>query len=375
MTMTHMKSSLIISSLLFVAVLTGCEGNIDAGKGSADGIRIEIATPSVFGYGSPGTKADGDTRNLSDFAPGLQPRGLEEGSTLWLTYSAQTAGAETPDDPSDDVYSAPELKAYTVRGNSGYTSMYACSFKEITDESGTEMWAIDDTDVSAAPLYLKNGNYRFRMISPAMPIYKDSHVAFVDNGFAFCSSDERYEETSSSTITVEVDDASEVQYIYLKPMIQQTARLRFHLKKGDNVNSLSMMSDGIEISGLQNPVIHDGITGLEYNWSSTDPSDTLVMLRGSKKEVLHIHRNLFHDNPDGSISGETYILPTNAESTDIVMLLNMAVNGVPTQYMTVLNGMIIKHAHSYNLTLTVSMRNNMVVVNWQNTAWTTDIEL
>lgn len=71
MTMTHMKSSLIISSLLFVAVLTGCEGNIDAGKGSADGIRIEIATPSVFGYGSPGTKADGDTRNLSDFAPGL----------------------------------------------------------------------------------------------------------------------------------------------------------------------------------------------------------------------------------------------------------------------------------------------------------------
>ena len=158
-------------------------------------------------------------------------------------------------------------------------------------------------------------------------------------------------------------------------MIQQTARLRFHLKKGDNVNSLSMMSDGIEISGLQNPVIHDGITGLEYNWSSTDPSDTLVMLRGSKKEVLHIHSNLFHDNPDGSISGETYILPTNAESTDIVMLLNMAVNGVPTQYMTVLNGMIIKHAHSYNLTLTVSMRNNMVVVNWQNTAWTTDIEL
>jgi hypothetical protein len=51
----------------------------------------------------------------------------------------------------------------------------------------------------------------------------------------------------------------------------------------------------------------------------------------------------------------------------------MAVNGVPTQYITTLNGMVFEHAKSYNMTFTVGLQNNIVVVNWQNVSWTDEI--
>ena len=76
---------------------------------------------------------------------------------------------------------------------------------------------------------------------------------------------------------------------------------------------------------------------------------------------------------DGDLVGDICILPTDARSNTVTILLNMAVNGVPTQYITTLNGMVFEHAKSYNMTFTVGLQNKIVVVNWQNVSWTDDI--
>jgi hypothetical protein len=133
-----------------------------------------------------------------------------------------------------------------------------------------------------------------------------------------------------------------------------------------------MMGNGVEISGIQDPYMHNP-GGDDFNWSSMDTADTLVMRLGDKRAWVTLPGERFTTNADGDLVGEICILPTDARSNTVSILLNMAVNGVPTQYITTLNGMVFEHAKSYNMTFTVGLQNNIVVVNWQNVSWTDEI--
>lgn len=166
--------------------------------------------------------------------------------------------------------------------------------------------------------------------------------------------------------------ASGVNYISLNPMIQQTARLHFTLKKGANVSSVKMMGKGVEITGIQDPYAH-GDAGNKYNWSSMERGDTLVMRLGDKRAWVNIQANDFIEDSSGNLIGSVCILPTDARSNTVAILFNMSVNGVPTQYITTLNGMVFEHGKSYNMNFTIGLQNNIVVVNWQNVSWTEDI--
>ena len=352
-----MRNIFTFLCLLFLAV--SCIQREPSGVPEDGLVEVHILPPQVFGHQpeSPATKAVGD---IDDRLPSLPMMNLAEGSTLWLTYEHKTA----------DGYDPPVLKSYVVRSaGGGYQALYACAFSQV---DGKLVVNADNASTTATPLYLKHGEtYRFRMISPAMPISQSDLSMHVDNGDSFCSSDQRYTQTSSVDTTI-VAAASGVNYISMKPMIQQTARLRFKLKKGANVSSIVMMGDGVEISGIQDPYLHN-VDGDNYNWSSMDSADTLVMRLGDKRAWVTLPGERFTTNADGNLVGDICILPTDARSNTVTILLNMAVNGVPTQYLTTLDGMVFEHAKSYNMTFTVGLQNNIVVVNWQNVSWTDEI--
>lgn len=332
-------------------------------------VEVRIELPQVYGH-QPGifaTKAVGD---IGDVLKNWPIADLAEGSTLWLAYELQKASDDPATDADESAYDAPDLKAYVVKSSGGgYQALYACEHSEV---DGKMVVTSENAGNTASPLYLKDGNvYRFRMISPAMPISKDDLSMMVNNGDSFCSSDQRYPETASSATEI-IATASGVNYISMNPMIQQTARLRFNLKRGANVSSIRMMGDGVEITGIQNPYMHDA-EGDKYNWSSMDAADTLVMRLGDKRAWVTLPGDRFTADGDGNLSGDICILPTDARSNTVTILMNMAVNGVPTQYITTLNGMVFEHAKSYNINFEVGLQNNIVVVNWQNISWTDDI--
>ncbi len=335
-------------------------------------VEVRLLAPQIYGHQPdvPGTKAVGD---IESHLGSDKIRNLAEGSTLWLVYEHQI----TSDDPSttevnEAQYEAPVLKAYVVKSSGGgYQALYACKH---TEKNGMLEVNAADASTTESPLYLKHDQvYRFRMISPALPISKSDMSMHVDNGVSFCASDQRYSQTASVDQRIEAEQSG-VNYVQLNPMVQQMARLRFNLEKGANVSTLNMMSDGVEISGIQNPYIHSS-SGTRYNWSSMAASDSLVMRKGDKRAWVALPGESFTTDASGNLSGDICILPTDARSNTVTILLNLAVNGVPTQYITTLNGQVFEHAKSYNMNFRVSLSNNIVVVNWQNIAWTDDLDI
>lgn len=349
-----------------------------------DGVRIEFRLPGYFDNitSSPQTRArdiispEDSIRNLKN----ASLTSLPVGSTLWLTYSEKQ---------EDGTYTDPDLMAYKIMDDGGYHSMFACTYHEEVGADGLTYKIIDE-QVTGQPLILADGTYRFKMISPALPISHDPEKGWripVDNGMYFYSTDGRYHETLPKDIVVESDnlmnDGNNVQYVKLNPIINQTARWNFKIFKGDNVQSLEMMVTGIEVSGLQNPYdTHDGNQEMFY-WASDDIRDTLVMKRGDKHQWVKIPASQMWKehamDPDGNMQealcGEVGFLPTNALSTTVVILFNLVVNGIPTQYETTVNRRIFEHAHSYNIGAVVDQKDGIRLFNWLNQAWSSDLEL
>ena len=137
--------------------------------------------------------------------------------------------------------------------------------------------------------------------------------------------------------------------------------------------TLEPLAAGIEISGLQDPYVEEG---LAYNWCSENIADTLVMRMGDKRAYLRVSGGeLRTDEETGTIAGDIGVLPTLTMSTPVSVLVNIAVNGVPTQYMTLVNEPMLLHARSYNLRWEIRMEDGRVsVVTWQNQSWVTDLE-
>ena len=354
-----MKRILYIGIL--ISLLTACNTEEEAPVSVPEGkVRVEFQLPCTYGTNLSNAQSRAD--NLApDWHPLPQPDNatlLPVGSTLWLSYAQQN---------NDATYGEPNLQGYVVGTNaSGYNTLYPCTTTE--NEEGK---LIINPEEIGAPLYLETGTYKFKMISPAYPIDKELRMQ-VDNGMYLYSTDGRYEKTSALPREIEVNTTG-VQYIKLNPIISQTARFTFTIEKGTGVNWLEPLAAGIEISGLQNPAMHG--EQLDYNWSSENIADTLVMRTGDKRSWVTLPGDKLQVDEDGTITGNIGVLPTLTMSTPISVLINMAINGVPTQYMTLVNEHMLLHAHSYNLKWTVSVEEGRIhVVTWQNQSWVTDLE-
>ena len=379
---------------IYIAVsilVCSCSGLQDTGREShEEGVRIQFRLPGMYDHisGNIQTKAEDELNPLRHINDSVETApdyakliNLPVGTTMWLTYSMKNT--ETGE------YSEPDLQAYKIVDNGGYHSMYACSFHEETGEDGLIYKVIDD-GMTGMPLILNDGTYRFKMISPALPITHDEEKGWrlpVDNGMCFYATDGRYHETVAKEIVVDsrnlANDGKNVMYVKLNPIINQTARWRFRIFKGENVQSLEMLPAGIEISGLQNPYDISEGEKLDFYWASDDIRDTLKMKMGDKQQWIRIHSedmwSAQETGPAGvpadALCGEIGFLPTNALSTTVVVLFNMLVNGIPTQYETTVNQMVFLHAHSYNIGVEVDQKNGIRLFNWQNQAWTGDLEL
>lgn len=354
-----MKRTIIIEMAL--GLLAACSTTNEELIPNQNGkVRVEFQLPGTYGINVSHAQSRAD--NLPEAGedwhklPDADATLLPVGSTLWLSYTKRN---------EDNTYSEPDLQGYVVGTNaSGYNTLYPCT---TTEEDGK--LTLNPEEIGA-PLYLETGTYKFKMISPAYPINKELKMQ-VDNGMYLYSTDGRYKETSAQAEEIIVNTTG-VQYIKLKPIISQVARFTFSIEKGEGVNRLEPLAAGIEISGLQNPAMHG--EKLEYNWSSENIADTLVMHLGDKRSWVTLPGDELQVDGNGTITGNIGVLPTLTMSTPIIILINMAINGVPTQYMTLLNEQMLLHARSYNLNWEVSVEEDKIhVVTWQNQSWVTDL--
>lgn len=366
------KTNPIILLLCAAALLVSCERDTGASAGN-DGVAVNLI-PSAYGGGGPLLTRAVDLGNTGDAShadyyyngflgePALTA--LPVGTTVWLTYRRgdPVDPAGDLDDPDNFTWDPMELHAYVVQNAAGYNALYPIRADEMTEGGVTYMYVGDIT--YTAPLFLKDGYYQFRMVSPANRIVKSDLRMQVDNGMYVYSNDERYEQTRSKIIRVHASGEG-VQNIVLNPMINQTARFQISIRPGSNVSSMEMMSQGIEIAGLQNPEKEaNGV--LDFSWNSMDIADTLKMKKGDKycrtfiKEFTRV---------GDRIVGETGILPTDAMSTTTVITVNMAVNGIPTQYLVVINQRRYFHGHSYRVDLEVGLDGDIRVMNWSSQSW------
>ena len=366
------RLDIIILLLLLLAPACnriGWDGGISADR---DGkMRVELLLPGMYGGGisaplqqassasvtspSPQTKtADNLGPDWHELPEGAYTVPLEVGSTLWIYYMQLQ---------DDGTYGPPQMRGYVVGTNTGgFNSLYACTYTE--DENG--MLHLN-SDELGAPLYLETGTYKFKMISPAHPITKDMKM-MVDNGMYFYSTDGRYSETSAAAVDITINDTG-VQYVTLNPIISQVARFTFEIKKGDGVYEVDPLAAGIEISGIQNTD-----AGVVFNWCSEDIADTLEMKYGDKRAWVTIPGDEIVSDESGTLTCDIGVLPTYAVQNSISMLLNLAVNGVPTQYMSLLNGLTLQHGHSYNIKWEVNENDSRVsVMTWQNQSWSADL--
>jgi hypothetical protein len=248
---------------------------VSLGPEVQDSVAVFFDLPQCYAYAGLATRAGTETSRL--FQTSDWPHSsLPEESTVWISYSKL--------DNKTGTYGSETMRPYVVRGmDSEYLSLYACGTKQTTINN-TLWFQPDLTDVNASPLYLEEGNYSFRIMSPALAIAdvssKGRYCSLVENGVYFCSSDERYENTRGLNFDIKVNKSG-VQRVELNPMVWQVAKISFTLTKGTHVHHLSVMSTGIEISGLQNPEEASGDKSY-YNWRSGMLEDTIQMKLGDK---------------------------------------------------------------------------------------------
>ncbi|MDC7176301.1 BF2992 family fimbrillin-A clan protein [Bacteroides cellulosilyticus] len=298
---------------------------------------------------------------------------LEEGTTLWLLIEGWTG-----EEPSTgEKYKT--LKSYVVKGQGLYQSLYPCEVNE-KGEVKEEM---------VTPLYLPFGTYTFRALSPAKafldsegrPITDLSAVDVfrqkVTNGDYLISNDERYVQTCLKKQTIEPTN-EKVQVIELNPLINQTAQLKFTIytdPADPYIHKIKMMPAGIEICGLQDMYGNEEGKKL-WNWSP-ELADTLVAYPGKKDELLTIggnDKNVTQIN-NKEVVIETAVLPTDATSSSIIVIFNMEVNGIPTQYEMMLNLKILRAAFSYHYKGKLTTTEGITAITWQNVSWSANVEI
>ena len=336
--------SYILLFMAFLFISCSKETGSNAPEGMTE-VRLEI--PDVYINGCfNGTKAD------SEFLAKETVSKLPVGSTIWLSYSKK----------GENGYDKAEVKPYIVKGTDDYIGLYPCGIEEYTDSEGTEWMRIEE-EVNGTPLYLTTGEtYRFRVLYPAYDLRKPDLYFNLYNGIWACINDPRYTQTESRDITLTAN-SQKITYVDLQPVVNQTARLHFEIAKGDNVHTMEMMHSGIEISGVQ-----DKERAYPMDWTHDEYMDIIQL--ESIDEGKHWYKLQEFTIQNDKIIGDAYILPLDVRRTYIFILINMAVNGIPTQYVLTLNGIVLEHSRSYNFDLKAGLDGNLTVVNWQNTSMT-----
>ena len=287
------------------------------------------------------------------------PVKIPDGTTLWIAVYKES---------SNELQ---QVKSFVVKGN----TLYPCK----VDDDGN---VTDENDV---PLYLKSGTYTFRAVGPARKLTDDKHL-YIENGQYVIANDERdrfntgLAETTKGTAGVEAkldnndnndNNKNPVVEVQLNPLINQTAKLKFTIKAGDNVYKLGVQTTGVEIDGLQNN--YSKLSDNDNPWNWTLGTDTLIAYRGNKNTKLTLTEPVEITNE--KVVYETSILPTDAYSTPLIILFSMRVNGVPSQFQMMLNRKFFLTGYSYHYMGTINLEGGIAAMDWMNVGWETDVPI
>lgn len=280
------------------------------------------------------------------------PVKIPDGTTLWIAVYK-----ESSTEPQ-------QVKSFVVKGN----TLYPCK----VDADGN---VTDENDV---PLYLESGTYTFRAIGPARELTENKHL-YIENGQYVIANDERDRfntdlETTKGTagVTKKLDNGvNPVVEVQLNPLINQTAKLKFTIKAGDNVYKLGVQTTGVEIDGLQDNYSKSSDNDNPWNW--TLATDTLIAYRGNKNTKLTLTEPVEITNE--KVVYETSILPTDAYSTPLIILFSMRVNGVPSQFQMMLSRKFFLTGYSYHYMGTINLKDGIAAMEWMNVGWETDVPI
>ena len=308
---------------------------------------------------------------------------LPDGTTLWLFAEDITEG---------ELQEEVEPKSYVVRDIDGMYDDEGRLLQQLlpctVDDEGN---LLSETSV---PLYLTFGHtYRFRAVSPARKFVEGAtdeegesvYAFYVDNKEYVIATDDRYEETAATEITINADAADEgsagVEVVEMNPLINQTAQLEFTIVPEENnpyIHSISVLPQGIEISGVQDLYSASSDNSVLWNWSTGEP---LHAYTGDNNTSFLIRKDtqfedaFIEERENGSLYIKCPILPTNAFSTSIIVVFNLQINGSPTQYEMMLNQKIYQAAYTYHYKGTIRMEDGVSVITWQYVNWSDDVPI
>lgn len=365
--------------MLLLPLLWGCDSqdcpDPDGGTVPEGMVEIRPVLPGMFGsiprdpasIRSVASRAY-DSNTVTDEKLNKTIR-LPQGSTVWLIAESQKEGESTV------TY---VKKSYVVfnpsEGDTDKSYLVPCT----VDDDGNMI------DMEGTPLYLKDGHtYKFYAISPARKLNEDwltnkQQIGFqVKNGEYFYANDCRYSKTTPDEVTVKSDNTEDVQIINLKPMINQTAQLKFQIQKGEGVHDLDIQPAGIQISGLQNDSPEDAKygngNGLFWHMSQSITDEPITLQHGGKSGTFN--RYDYTIDTDGYVNIDVPVLPMYSISKPVIVIFRLKVNGVPTSYEMMLNEKDFKAGYSYGYRGKVSIDAGVTVVTWQYVSWEADVEL
>lgn len=244
-----------------------------------------------------------------------------------------------------------QTQDYVVHtSDGGSQSLYPCEVDNMTGAIISE---------SKTPLYLAPGKYTFSAISPA---HKYNSGISISNGESVIANNNHWNQTAPTQITITDNDVSKV--IPLNPLMQLTARMTFTLK-GDianGVSSLSVMQDGIEIDRIR-----EGTVKLK------DVGDSIKAEIVPNYNRIYIKEQDIIVQEDRSLRAEICLLPIDNRATPMTIIMNLMVNGVPTQFTYSIVNKVLYAGYSYDYTVNVKIKDNISVANWQETSWSTEV--
>lgn len=332
--------------LLIAMMLVSCTDGLheqDAQEEIPEGcVRVNFTLSGSYG----GPLSDLSRSNpLNNYSPVKIP----DGTTLWIAVYQESS------------VSPSQIKSFVVKGN----TLYPCK----VDDDGN---VTDENDV---PLYLESGTYTFRAVGPARKL-TDNQGLYIENGQYVISNDERSrfnDGANRPTKGVEaiLNVSDPVVEVQLNPLINQTAKLKFTIKAGDNVYKLGVQTTGVEIDGLQDNYSISKDVKSPWNW--TLATDTLIAYRGNKNTKLTLTEPVEITNK--KVVYETSILPTDAYSTPLIILFSMRVNGVPSQFQMMLSRKFFLTGYSYHYMGTINLEGGIAAMDWMNVGWETNVPI
>ena len=371
--------SICVTTYLFYACSQEEVGKVPVSPEVPEGkVAVTFTIPGMIAE-----PLDGFAEKSRSILTDIPVNNLPDGTTLWLFAEDITEG---------ELQEEVEPKSYVVRDIDGMyddegrllQQLLPCS----VDDEGN---LVSETSV---PLYLTFGHrYHFRAVSPARKFVEGAtdeegesvYAFYVDNKEYVIATDDRYEETAATEITINADAADEgsagVEVVEMKPLINQTAQLEFTIVPEENnpyIHSISVLPQGIEISGVQDLYSASSDNSVLWNWSTGEP---LHAYTGDNNTSFLIRKDtqfedaFIEERENGSLYIKCPILPTNAFSTSIIVVFNLQINGSPTQYEMMLNQKIYQAAYTYHYKGTIRMEDGVSVITWQYVNWSDDVPI